>query len=128
MIDMIMKIDNINVLALAYLGDSIYEVFIREYLLNKGIAKVNDLQKEAIKYVSAKKQSEYLMSMINNDFFKEEEIDIIKRARNHKSHASKSTDIRTYKNSTGLEDLIGYLYLNKNETRINEIMKYIVGD
>lgn len=122
------KVENINVLALAYLGDSIYEVFIREYLLGKGIAKVNDLQKEAISYVSARKQSEYLVQMIEENFFIEEEIDIIKRARNHKSHASKSTDIRTYKNSTGLEALIGYLYLTKNQKRIEEIMKRIVGD
>lgn len=122
------KVENINVLALAYLGDSIYEVFIREYLLEKGIVKVNDLQKEAISYVSAKKQSEYLMNMMEANFFLDSEIDIIKRARNHKSHASKSTDIRTYKNSTGLEALIGYLYLTKNEKRIEEIMKYIVGD
>ena len=122
------KIENINVLALAYLGDSIYEVFIREYLLEKGIVKVNDLQKEAISYVSAKKQSEYLMNMMEANFFLDSEIDIIKRARNHKSHASKSTDIRTYKNSTGLEALIGYLYLTKNEKRIEEIMNYIVGD
>lgn len=122
------KVENINVLALAYLGDSIYEVFIREYLLGKGIVKVNDLQKEAISYVSAKKQSEYLMNMMEANFFLDSEIDIIKRARNHKSHASKSTDIRTYKNSTGLEALIGYLYLTKNEKRIEEIMNYIVGD
>lgn len=122
------KIENINVLALAYLGDSIYEVFIREYLLGKGIVKVNDLQKEAISYVSAKKQSEYLMKMMEDNFFLDSEIDIVKRARNHKSHASKSTDIRTYKNSTGLEALIGYLYLTKNEKRIEEIMNYIVGD
>ena len=122
------KMENINVLALAYLGDSIYEVFIREYLLGKGIVKVNDLQKEAISYVSAKKQSEYLMNMMEANFFLDSEIDIIKRARNHKSHASKSTDIRTYKNSTGLEALIGYLYLTKNEKRIEEIMNYIVGD
>lgn len=122
------KVENLNVLALAYLGDSIYELFIREYLLEKGIVKVNDLQKEAISYVSAKKQSEYLMNMMEANFFLDSEIDIIKRARNHKSHASKSTDIRTYKNSTGLEALIGYLYLTKNEKRIEEIMKYIVGD
>ena len=122
------KVENINVLALAYLGDSIYEVFIREYLLEKGIVKVNDLQKEAISYVSAKKQSKYLMNMMEANFFLDSEIDIIKRARNHKSHASKSTDIRTYKNSTGLEALIGYLYLTKNEKRIEEIMKSIVGD
>lgn len=122
------KIENLNVLALAYLGDSIYEVFIREYLLKKGIVKVNELQKEAINYVSARKQSEYLINMMEMNFFTENEIDIIKRARNHKSHASKTTDIRTYKNSTGLEALIGYLYLTKQSGRIGEIMKYIVGD
>lgn len=122
------KIENLNVLALAYLGDSIYEVFIRESLLKKGIVKVNELQKEAINYVSARKQSEYVMNMMEMNFFTENEIDIIKRARNHKSHASKTTDIRTYKNSTGLEALIGYLYLTKQSGRIGEIMKYIVGD
>lgn len=123
-----LKVKNINSLALAYLGDSIYEVFIREYLLKKGIVKANELQKEAIHYVSARKQSEYLMNMMEMNFFTGNEIDIIKRARNHKSHASKTTDIRTYKNSTGLEALIGYLYLTKQSGRIGEIMKYIVGD
>ena len=122
------QIENINSLALAYLGDSIYEVYIRKFLINKGIVKVNELQKEAISYVSAKNQSEYLSKMIDNIFFSEDELTIIKRARNHKSHASKSTDIRTYKNSTGLEALIGYLYLIKKEARIIEIMKFIVGD
>lgn len=129
MIDIKMsKVDNINVLALAYLGDSIYEAFVREHLLEKGIAKVNELQKEAINYVSARKQSEYLISMIEENFFTEDELNVIKRARNHKSHASKTTDIRTYKNSTGLEALIGYLYLTKQNERINEIMKHIRGD
>lgn len=120
------KLDNINSLALAYLGDSIYEFYIRKFLIDKGILKVNELQKQAILYVSAKKQSEYLIKMIAEDFFDEDELLIIKRARNHKSHASKSTDIRTYKNSTGLEALIGYLYLNENKERIAEIMRYIV--
>lgn len=122
------QVENINSLALAYLGDSIYEVYIRNFLINKGIVKVNELQKEAISYVSAKKQSEYLTKMIDEKFLLEDEIQIIKRARNHKSHASKSTDIRTYKNSTGLEALIGYLYLTKKEDRIIKIMKFIVGD
>ena len=124
-----MQTQNINVLALAYLGDSIYEIYIREYLLNKNIVKVKELQEEAIKYVSAKSQSEFLKKIIENNFLNEEEIAIIKRARNHKSHkAPKGTNIITYKNSTGLEALIGYLYLNKKRNRIEEIMKYIVGD
>ncbi|NLL44717.1 MAG: ribonuclease III [Mollicutes bacterium] len=120
---------NINVLVLAYLGDSIYEIYIREYLIKKGIAKVNDLQKEAIKYVSAKQQCNYLKEMLANNFFNEEEKNIIMRARNHKgSSHPKNTDIVTYKYATGLEALIGYLYLNNNKSRIDDIMKYIIGD
>ena len=110
------------------MGDAIYEVYIRKHLIEKGICKVKDLQKEAIKYVSAKAQSNYLEKMISNNFFTEEEINIIKRARNHKSHSSKNTDIITYKKSTGIEALIGYLEITNNEKRIDEIMNYIVGD
>ncbi len=119
---------NINVLVLAYLGDAVYELYVRKYLINKGICKVNDLQKEAIKYVSANAQSDFLEKMLNDGFLTDEEIIVVKRARNHKSHSSKSTDIVTYKRSTGLEALIGYLEINKNSSRIEEIMKYIVGD
>lgn len=118
--------DNLNVLALAYIGDAIYEVYIREYLLSKGICKVNDLQKEAIKYVSAKAQYNYLSKMIDEHFFTDEELNIIFRARNHKvDHKPKNCDISTYKYATGLEAIIGYLYLNKNNKRIEKIMNYI---
>ncbi len=121
------NIKSINSLSLAYLGDAVYELYIRRYLLNHN-KKVNDLQKEAINYVSAKAQSSILDNMLNENFLNEDEIEIIKRARNHKSHASKSTDIITYKKSTGLEALLGYLKMTNNDDRINEIMKYIVGD
>lgn len=116
----------INALALAYLGDSIYEVYVREYLLKQNIVKVNELQKNAVKYVSAKGQCKYLMSMIDNNFLTEEELTIVTRARNHKSHTSpKNTDIVTYKYSTGFEALIGYLYLSNKKARIDDIMNYI---
>ena len=124
-----MQTQNINVLALAYLGDAIYEIYIREYLLNKNIVKVKELQEEAIKYVSAKSQSEFLKKIIESNFLNEEEIAMIKRARNHKSHkAPKGTNIITYKNSTGLEARIGYLYVNKKRNRIEERRKYSEGD
>ncbi|MEG0026499.1 MAG: ribonuclease III domain-containing protein [Bacilli bacterium] len=115
-----------NALTLAYLGDSIYEINIRSFLIKKGIVKVNELQKEAVKYVSAKGQAQYLMKMIKENMFTEEELTIIKRARNHKvlSHP-KNTAIVTYKLATGLEALIGHLYLEKNNERIQEIMSYI---
>lgn len=118
--------DNLNSLALAYIGDAIYEVYIREYLLSKGICKVNDLQKEAIKYVSAKAQFNCLSKMIDEHFFTDEELNVIFRARNHKvDHRPKNCDISTYKYATGLEAVIGHLYLKKDNKRIEEIMNYI---
>lgn len=117
---------NINVLALAYLGDSIYEVYIRKCLIEKGIVNVKKLQEEAIKYVSAKGQAYYLNLLIENNKLTEEEINIIHRGRNHKSHkAPKNTDVNTYKLSTGFETLIGDLYLKGNKKRIEEIIDFI---
>lgn len=122
-----MDIKNRNVLALAYIGDSIYEVYIRKFLINKGIEKVNELQKEATKYVSARGQAKYLKIMLENNLFSEEELQIIARGRNHKTKSSpKNTDILTYKHATALEALIGYLYLTNNIKRIDEIMNYII--
>jgi len=112
---------------LAFLGDAVYELYIREYLINKNICNVNELQKECIKFVSAERQCYFVEKMISDNFLSNDEIDVFKRGRNASSHSSKSTDIVTYKKSTGLESLIGYLYLNKNICRINEIMEYIVG-
>lgn len=117
----------INVLVLAYLGDTIYEDYVREFLIRKGLANVNDLQKSAINYVSAKAQCEVLKRLINENILTEEEQEIVRRARNHKclSHP-KNCDIVTYKNATGLEALIGYLKLENDVSRIDEIMKNIL--
>lgn len=117
---------NKNVLALAYLGDSIYEVYVRKYLLDKNIEKVDELQKESINYVSARSQGKYLLDMIENNFFTVDELEIIKRGRNHKSRNPRHVDVATYHNATGLETLIGYLYLEGNNKRIDEIMEYIL--
>lgn len=117
---------DINSLTLAYLGDAIYEVYIREYLISKKIAKVNDLQKEATKYVSAKGQAGYLQKLISDNVLTDEEVNIVMRARNHKvQHRPKSTDIITYKYATGFEALMGFLYLNNRRQRLDEIMNYI---
>ncbi len=118
---------NKNVLALAYLGDSVYEIYIRSYLLECGLQKVNDLQKEAVKFVSASSQDKFLKKMIDTAFLTEEELEIVYRARNHKvNHKPKNASIITYKNATGLEALIGTLFLEKNKSRLDEIMNYII--
>ncbi len=113
-----------NNLVLAYIGDAAYELYIREHLI-KEIINVNDLQKESIKYVSAKAQRKILEYLEENDTFTKEELSLIKKGRNTKTHKSKTTDIITYKKATGLECLIGYLYIN-DKKRFNEIMEKVV--
>ena len=120
---------DLNVLALAYLGDSVYEVYIRDYLISTGIEKVKKLQEEAIKYVSAKNQAKFLNLLVDKNFFNEVELEILYRARNHKgSRHPKSTDIITYKHSTAFEAVIGYLYLENDIKRIEEIIRIIIGE
>ena len=117
-------IKEINSLVLAYLGDTIFEDYVREYLIKKGISNVNDLQKESIKYSSAKAQCEIVKRLINENVFNLDELEIIKRARNHKTTSHpRNCDIVTYKYATGFEALIGYLKLDNKTERINEIMK-----
>lgn len=124
-----MQTKEINVLVLAYLGDSIYEQYIRLFLIKKGIAKVNDLQKNAVNYVSAKAQNIFLKNLIDNNILTEEELSIVKRARNHKTKSkAKNADIITYKHATAFEALIGYLYLENRVKRIDTIINFIVGD
>lgn len=121
-----MDINTINIVALAYLGDAIYELYIREELIRKGISKVEELTKEATKYVSAKGQASILKDLMESDFFTEEELDVIKRGRNYKrSSHPKHTDVVTYKYSTGFEALIGYLYLSEEQERLFEILNQI---
>ncbi len=117
---------NINIITLAYLGDAIYEAYIRTKLIKNNIIKVDNLQKEAIKYVSAKGQSKILNNLIENNILTQEELDIVKRGRNYKRKTHpKNTDIITYKMSSGFEALIGYLYLENNINRLEEILNHI---
>ena len=114
-----------NALTMAYIGDAIYEVYVREYLVNLGIVKVNELQSKSLEYVSAKSQRRILEYLIDNKLLTEEEEQIYKWGRNAHGGKSKSSDIVTYRIATGLETLIGYLYTDKKIERLNEIMKEI---
>lgn len=122
-----MNPNELNILALAYLGDSIYEIYIRKFLIQKGIVKVKELQESAIKYVSANGQAHYLKQWIDSNLLAEEELEIVYRARNHKGNRHpKHTDILTYKHATALEALVGFWYLKHQFDRLNEMMKYIL--
>ena len=115
-----------NVNVLAYLGDAVYELYVREYLIDSGISKVNDLQHKSLDYVSAKSQRRIFESLIDKNILNEEEIEIFKWGRNAKGGKSKASDIVTYRIATGFECLIGYLYLENKIERVNEIMSFIL--
>jgi len=111
----------LKALTLAYVGDAVFEVFIREYVVSKG-GPPNVLHKLATKYVSAKAQATMIHSLL--DQLTEEEVDVVKRGRNAKSHTSpKNANITDYRYSTGFEALIGFLYLMSRKDRLEEIVK-----
>ena len=117
------KLITMSPLVLAYLGDTVYESYIREHLIRQNInRKVNNLHKLAIQYSKAKAQATIIHEL--EDELTEEEMKIFKRGRNQKSHtAPKYADIIDYKYATGFEALIGYLYLSEDKERLEYIVK-----
>ncbi|HHX60935.1 MAG TPA: ribonuclease III [Epulopiscium sp.] len=110
-------------LALAYIGDAVYEVMIRTVVIGMGNARVNQYHQTTKEFVQAKGQAQFYNHI--KEILTEAEEDIFKRGRNAKSSSSaKNTDILTYRHATGVEALIGYLYLDQDIERILEIMKY----
>lgn len=123
-----MNVLEINVLVLAYIGDTVYENYVRHFLVNQGYGNVDKLQSESINFVSAKNQAKILQNLVDKDFFSEDEMSVIRRARNYKSSRHpKNCDIVTYKHATALEAVIGYLDLIGKNDRIDAIMNYVLG-
>jgi ribonuclease III family protein len=117
-------VKQLNSLAIAYMGDAIYEVHVRHHLLLAGKTKPNQLHREATRFVSAKAQASILRELYQEGFLTEEEQVIAKRGRNAKSSSiPKNTDVQTYRHSTAFESLIGYLYLTNDSTRLESILK-----
>ncbi len=115
-----------KVLSVAYLGDAVYELHIRSYLISKGIYDNGELQKQSLNYVSAHSQRKIVESLINNNILTNEEKELYIKGRNAKGGKSKASDIITYRMATGLEYLFGYFYLNNKDERIEELIKSIV--
>ena len=116
-------IDMLSPLQLAYIGDAVYELLVRTYLLNKRLP-VNKLHNVAIKYVKAKAQAE-IVHLLEN-ILTDEEQRIVKKGRNAKSNTMpKNATVIDYKYATGFEALIGYLYLKGHDARIQELFERI---
>ena len=122
----------INTTALAYIGDAVYEIYVREHVLETSCAgsesvsfgaHVDALHKRAICYVRAASQAAALKAMMKSGFLSDEEMSIAKRARNHKTASKpKNADAMDYKYATALEALIGYLYLEDRKERLEDII------
>ncbi|MFD1430119.1 Mini-ribonuclease 3 [Lacticaseibacillus mingshuiensis] len=117
----------VNGIALAYLGDAVYEVYIREHLLARGLTRPAQLQKAAKSFVSAKAQAALIEGMTEADLLTTDELDYFKRGRNAKSYThAKHTDVVTYRISTGFEALFGYLKLTGNTARIDDLANWCI--
>lgn len=117
----------LNGVALAYMGDAAYEVIIRRHLIEEGLAKPNHLQKTATHYVSAKAQAALIALMEKDQVLSDEEWTIFKRGRNAKSYThAKNTDVVTYRISTGFEALMGYLALSQQQDRVDELSQWCI--
>jgi ribonuclease III family protein len=125
MLDYQDKIDakQLNSLALAYMGDAVYEEYVRRHLLQSGKVKPHQLHREGTKYVSAKAQCQVLFRMLDEQLLTEAEYAVVMRGRNAKSGTvPKNTDVQTYRYSTAFEALIGYLYLSAENERLEELI------
>ena len=111
----------INAVTLAFLGDAVYALYVRDKLVRSFSGKAGELQKTASKVLSARGQSALLNKVL--PLLTEDEEDVYKRGRNaKKATKSKNADAVEYARSTGFEAVLGYLYLLGNEARIKELL------
>ena len=119
------EVNTMSPLTWAYIGDSVYELYIRQYLINTTKLKPHKLHIEAIKYVKAGAQANILKRL--EPKLTEKEQEIVKRGRNTENHhLPKNATVQEYMYSTGFEALIGYLFLTKQDERLKEILELCV--
>jgi ribonuclease III family protein len=118
-----------NNLVLAFIGDSVFELKIREYFVEQGLSNVKDLQKQTSQYASAKGHYQIMEYLLNHDKLSAEELKVYKKGRNAKVNQRRKNFNSTYYHaSTGFEALIGYLYYERQTARIDELIKIIVNE
>ncbi|MDE5546169.1 MAG: ribonuclease III [Anaeroplasmataceae bacterium] len=112
-----------NGLTLAYIGDAIYELYVRKYALSLGFTKVNELHKKVTYYTNALAQANVIHYYLEQNILTETELSIFKRGRNSHIHTKrKNVDLVNYLDATGFEALLGYLYLKNDKLRLEELI------
>lgn len=118
------EINMMSPLTWAYVGDCVYELYIRTELINRTNLKPHKLHIESIKYVKAQAQAEFLRKIY--DGLTEEEKEIVRRGRNAENHhLPKNCNVQDYMYATAFEALIGYLYLTKQNKRLKQIFNKV---
>lgn len=118
------EINMMSPLTWAYVGDSVYELYIRLYLSNNTNLNPHKMHVESIKYVKAEAQAQIVKKLEEENILTDDEKEIIRRGRNTENHhLPRHATHEDYSYSTAFEALIGYLYLNKEEERLNLILK-----
>ncbi len=119
--------ENLNGTTLAYMGDSAYELHIRRHLIDMGKTKVDKLHHAATKYVSAKAQSNIVRDLLSRGFLTEEEEEVYRRGKNRRPKTiPKNTPPQVYKEATGFEALVGFLYLKGRSERLAELVNMAI--
>ncbi len=118
-----LNVKDINTTALAFMGDAVYEVYVRHRDMETGAVNAYRVHKMAVKYVRADGQAKAVKAMMGDGFLTDDEVALVKRARNHKTASKpKNADPVIYKLATAFEALIGYLYLTGERGRMTEII------
>ena len=121
-----LKSNEYNGLTLAYIGDAVFELYIRNFILDNGNTKVKNIHKLVTNYTSSVAQAKFIHYFINNGLLDEYELSLFKRGRNsHVSSTRRNVDITTYLEATGFEALIGGLYLDNKINRLEELILII---
>src|SRR5690625_4186908 len=119
---MSIHVNELNSLTLAYIGDAVFELHVRNHLIQSGQINLHKIHGRAVKFVSAKAQANIIHDWLQRDVLTEEEQGVVRRGRNAKSNTvPKNTTVQTYRYATGFEALLGYLYLKKVNDRLNEL-------
>ena len=121
-----LKSNSYNGLTLAYIGDAVFELYIRNYIISLGVSKVNDIHNKVVSYTQAKAQKVFMENLLKQELLNDYEISLYKRGRNQSPSTTRhNVELSTYLEATGFESLIGGLYVDGKIERVEEIMKLV---
>lgn len=120
-------LNRVNPINLAFMGDGVYEIYVREHIVRTfPTLKIHEIHRKAVAFVKAESQANVIRTLMDRKILTQEERDWVRRGRNQHSMAPKNASISDYRYATGLETLVGYLYLSGQHERVEELIGYAI--